>query len=113
MKIGEVCGRMHKRLSLEMGGKNAILVLEDADVDLAVDGAVWGAFGTSGQRCTASSRLIVQSKLHDAFVERMVDGMKKLKVDHALKEGTVIGPVVDENQDFDFARCVISAPPAR
>jgi len=55
--VGEVCGRMHKRLSLEMGGKNAQIVLDDADLDLALDGVLWGAFGTAGQRCTATSRL--------------------------------------------------------
>ena len=55
--IGEVCGRMHKRLSLEMGGKNAQIVLDDADLDLALEGVLWGAFGTTGQRCTATSRL--------------------------------------------------------
>ena len=60
--------------------------------------ALDGSYFATGQRCTASSRLIVQSKVHDAFVERMVEGMKKLKVDNALAEGTVIGPVVDENQ---------------
>ena len=59
-KIGEVCGRMHKRLSLEMGGKNAMIVMDDADLDLALDGVLWGAFGTTGQRCTATSRLILQ-----------------------------------------------------
>ena len=56
--IGETCGRMHKRLSLEMGGKNAMIVMDDADLDLALEGVLWGAFGTTGQRCTATSRLI-------------------------------------------------------
>src|SRR5207247_4201930 len=60
--IGATCGRMHKRLSLEMGGKNAMLVMEDADLDLALEGALWGAFGTTGQRCTATSRLVVRSE---------------------------------------------------
>ena len=58
--VGQTCGRMHKRLSLEMGGKNAMIVLDDADLDLALDGVLWGAFGTTGQRCTATSRLIIQ-----------------------------------------------------
>src|SRR2546430_10950574 len=62
--IGTTCGRMHKRLSLEMGGKNAMLVMDDADLDLALDGALWGAFGTTGQRCTATSRLIVHERVH-------------------------------------------------
>src|SRR5205823_3730302 len=63
--IGATCGRMHKRLSLEMGGKNAMLVMEDADLDLALEGALWGAFGTTGQRCTATSRLVVHERVHD------------------------------------------------
>lgn len=61
--IGEVCGRMHKRLSLEMGGKNAQIVMADADLDLALDGALWGAFGTTGQRCTATSRLLLEDPI--------------------------------------------------
>ena len=66
--VGEICGRMHKRLSLEMGGKNAQIVLDDADLDLALDGVLWGAFGTAGQRCTATSRLILQRGIHDNFL---------------------------------------------
>ena len=66
--VGETCGRMHKRLSLEMGGKNAQIVLDDADLDLALDGVLWGAFGTTGQRCTATSRLILQRGIHDDFL---------------------------------------------
>ena len=79
-RLGEVCGRMHKRLSLEMGGKNAIIVMDDADVDLAVEGAIWGAFGTSGQRCTASSRLIVHKKVYKQFVAKLVEHAKALRV---------------------------------
>ena len=66
--IGETCGRMHKRLSLEMGGKNAMIVMDDADLDLALEGVLWGAFGTTGQRCTATSRLILHRKVHDRFL---------------------------------------------
>ena len=69
--VGETCGRLHKRLSLEMGGKNAMIVLDDADLDLALDGVLWGAFGTTGQRCTATSRLIVQDGVHDEFLSRL------------------------------------------
>ena len=97
-KVAMACASRGAKFQLEMGGKNPLVVLDDANLDLAVAAALDGAFYQTGQRCTASSRLIVQSGLHDAFVERMVDGMKKLKVDHALKDGTVIGPVVDENQ---------------
>ena len=71
--IGETCGRMHKRLSLEMGGKNAQIVLDDANLDLALEGVLWGAFGTTGQRCTATSRLILQAGIHDRFLDRLVD----------------------------------------
>ena len=97
-KVAMACASRGAKFQLEMGGKNPLVVLDDANLDTAVAAALDGAFFQTGQRCTASSRLIVQSKLHDAFVERMVDGMKKLKVDHALKDGTVIGPVVDEAQ---------------
>lgn len=97
-KVAMACASRGAKFQLEMGGKNPLVVLDDANLDLAVAAALDGAFYQTGQRCTASSRLIVQSKVHDAFVERMVDGMKKLKVDNALAEGTVIGPVVDEAQ---------------
>ena len=97
-KVAMACASRGAKFQLEMGGKNPLVVLDDANLDIAVAAALDGAFYQTGQRCTASSRLIVQSKVHDAFVERMVDGMKKLKVDNALAEGTVIGPVVDEAQ---------------
>ena len=97
-KVAMACASRGAKFQLEMGGKNPLVVMDDANLDIAVAAALDGAFYQTGQRCTASSRLIVQSKVHDAFVERMADGMKKLKVDHALKEGTVIGPVVDEAQ---------------
>src|ERR1700747_1085189 len=78
--IGTTCGRMHKRLSLEMGGKNAMIVMDDADLDLALDGVLWGAFGTPGQRRQATSRLILHEKIHDEFVERLKGQGSKLKV---------------------------------
>src|SRR6266516_3379690 len=78
--IGTTCGRMHKRLSLEMGGKNAMIVMDDADLDLALDGVLWGAFGTTGQRCTATSRLIVHEQVHDKFVQMLVDRAGKLRL---------------------------------
>jgi acyl-CoA reductase-like NAD-dependent aldehyde dehydrogenase len=97
-KVAMACASRGAKFQLEMGGKNPLVVLDDANLDTAVAAALDGAFYQTGQRCTASSRLIVQSKVHDAFVERMVEGMKKLKVDNALADGTVIGPVVDEAQ---------------
>ena len=96
-KIGETCGRMHKRLSLEMGGKNAMTVLNDADLDLALDGVLWGAFGTTGQRCTATSRLIVQEGVHDKFVKMLVDRASKLKLGDGRTKGTDVGPMVNES----------------
>ena len=97
-QVAMACATRGAKFQLEMGGKNPLVVLDDANLDIAVAVALDGAFYQTGQRCTASSRLIVGAKVHDTFIERMVDGMKKLKVDHALKDGTVIGPVVDENQ---------------
>jgi aldehyde dehydrogenase (NAD+) len=97
-KVAQACAARGAKFQLEMGGKNPLIVLNDANLDAAVAGAVDGAFFQTGQRCTASSRLIVESKVHDAFVEKTIAAMKALKVDHALKEGTQIGPVVDETQ---------------
>ncbi|HXC25752.1 MAG TPA: aldehyde dehydrogenase family protein, partial [Gemmatimonadaceae bacterium] len=94
--IGETCGRMHKRLSLEMGGKNAQIVLDDADLELALEGALWGAFGTAGQRCTATSRLILQKGIHDKFLGQLVDRVKALKLGDGQKAGTDVGPVIHE-----------------
>jgi len=97
-KVAMACAARGAKFQLEMGGKNPLIVLNDANLDAAVAGAVDGAFFQTGQRCTASSRLIIESKIHDAFVEKTIAAMKALKVDHALKEGTQIGPVVDEAQ---------------
>lgn len=94
--VGETCGRMHKRLSLEMGGKNAQIVLDDADLDLALDGVLWGAFGTTGQRCTATSRLILQAGIHDEFVDRLAARATALRLGDGRVEGTDVGPLVHE-----------------
>jgi aldehyde dehydrogenase (NAD+) len=94
--VGEVCGRMHKRLSLEMGGKNAQIVLDDADLDLALDGVLWGAFGTTGQRCTATSRLILQRGIHDNFLGMLVDKARGLRLGDGRKNGTDVGPLIHE-----------------
>ena len=87
-----------KKFQLEMGGKNPLVVLDDADVKVAVEAAVNGAFFSTGQRCTASSRLIVTQGIHDRFVEALTERVKGLVVDDALKTGTHMGPVVDQNQ---------------
>ena len=97
-KVALACSKRGAKYQLEMGGKNPLVVLDDANIDAAVAASIDGAFYQTGQRCTASSRFVVQSKIHDAFVDKMVTAMKALKVDHALKEGTQVGPVVDENQ---------------
>ena len=97
-RVAVACAEGFKRVSLEMGGKNALLVCDDADLDLAVDGALWGAFGTAGQRCTATSRIIVDRRVHDDFVKRLVDRARALRVGDPLDEGNDMGPLVSEAQ---------------
>ena len=97
-RVAEAMAARFGKYQLEMGGKNPLVVLDDADLDVAVDCAIQGAFFQTGQRCTASSRLIVTARIHDAFVEAMVARMRTLRVGHALEEGTQIGPVVSEDQ---------------
>ncbi|HEY0241975.1 MAG TPA: aldehyde dehydrogenase family protein [Gemmatimonadaceae bacterium] len=94
--IGETCGRMHKRLSLEMGGKNAQIVMSDADLELALDGVLWGAFGTTGQRCTATSRLLLQDSIHDQFLDRLVARTGELRLGDGLKDGSEVGPLINQ-----------------
>ena len=86
------------RIQMEMGSKNALAVIDDADLDLAVTLALGGAFGGTGQKCTASSRLVVHAGIHDAFVEKLVAGAQAMKVGHALEEGVQMGPVVSQQQ---------------
>lgn len=86
------------KIQMEMGSKNPLIVMDDADLDLAVTHATGSAFGGTGQKCTAASRLIVHTSVHDAFVEKLVAAAKALKVGHALEDGTQIGPVVSEGQ---------------
>jgi alpha-ketoglutaric semialdehyde dehydrogenase len=97
-QISIACAPSFKRLHLEMGGKNVIMVMDDADIDLAVDGALWGAFGTAGQRCTAASRLVVHRKVYDDFVEKLVGRTKKLKVGNGLDESIDMGPSISDGQ---------------
>ena len=94
--IGQTCGRMHKRLSLEMGGKNAQIVMQDADLELALDGVLWGAFGTTGQRCTATSRLLLQDSIHDQFLDRLVERASQLKLGDGQKDGSEVGPLINQ-----------------
>src|SRR3954469_10279195 len=95
--VGETCGRLHKRLALEMGGKNAQIVMDDADLDLALEGALWGAFGTTGQRCTATSRLILQKKIHDKFLGMLENRAQALKLGDGRQKGTDVGPLINED----------------
>ncbi|HJY76075.1 MAG TPA: aldehyde dehydrogenase family protein, partial [Burkholderiales bacterium] len=97
-RVAQNCAARLAKVQLEMGGKNPQVVLDDADLDTAVNVSLQSAFFSTGQRCTASSRLIVTAGIHDRFVTALVEKMKKLKVDDALKEGTDIGPVVDKQQ---------------
>jgi alpha-ketoglutaric semialdehyde dehydrogenase len=97
-EISITCAPTFKHVHLEMGGKNIIMVMEDADIDLAVDGALWGGFGTTGQRCTAASRIVVHQKVHDQFVEKLAGRAKKLRVGNGLEPGTDMGPNVSPAQ---------------
>ncbi len=97
-EIAAFCGGAGKRVHLEMGGKNAIIVLDDADLDLALEGAVWSAFGTSGQRCTAASRLIVQEGAANAFTDRLIERARALRLGDGLQPETEMGPVVNRPQ---------------
>ncbi len=87
-----------KRVSLELGGKNAQIVMDDGNLDLALEGVLWGAFGTTGQRCTATSRLILHEKIHDQFLDSLVSAAQKLKLGDGLKPESQVGPLVNEGQ---------------
>ncbi|HYG97510.1 MAG TPA: aldehyde dehydrogenase family protein [Terriglobales bacterium] len=96
--VGESCAKSFKHCSLELGGKNPMIVLDDANLDLALDGGLWGGFGTTGQRCTATSRIIVQKGIYKQFVDEYVSRAKKLKVGNGLDETTEMGPAVNKSQ---------------
>src|SRR5205814_1077251 len=95
--VAYACAERNAICSLEMGGKNAIIIMDDADLDNAVEGAIWGAFGTSGQRCTASSRLIVHKKAYRQFVKKLVDRSKSLRVGNGADPNVDVGPVINED----------------
>lgn len=94
--IASECGKQLKKVSLEMGGKNAIIVMDDADIDLAVEGILWSAFGTSGQRCTACSRVIVHEKVKTSLEERLLAAMEKLSIGNGLDESIKVGPIINQ-----------------
>src|SRR5215218_10038463 len=93
--VASACAERNAICSLEMGGKNVIMVMDDADVDLAVEGAVWGAFGTSGQRCTASSRIVVHKKVYKQFSRKLVERAGALRVGNGASSKTEMGPVIN------------------
>jgi alpha-ketoglutaric semialdehyde dehydrogenase len=95
-RVGEAAARVFKRCSLEMGGKNAVIVMDDARLDLALDGVLWGAFGTAGQRCTATSRVVVHKKVYAEFLEKLVERARNLKIGDGLDETVDMGPVINE-----------------
>ncbi len=97
-KISAMAASTLKRVSLELGGKNAQIVMDDADLGLALEGVLWGAFGTTGQRCTATSRLILHEKIHDKFIGMLVDRVKKLRLGDGLLPTTDVGPCINQGQ---------------
>lgn len=94
--IASECGRQLKKVSLEMGGKNAVIVMDDADLELAAQGIVWGAFGTSGQRCTATSRVIVHEKVKEDLEKHILEEMKNLKIGDGLNDDIKVGPIINQ-----------------
>ncbi len=97
-RLGQICGSIQRPIVTEMGGKNIIIVMDDADLDLAIEGALWGGFGTSGQRCTAASRVGVHQRIHDTFLEKLQTAASRLRLGDGLRKETDVGPVVNEAQ---------------
>ena len=95
--IASKCGQKLKKVSLEMGGKNAVIVMDDADLNLAVEGIIWSAFGTSGQRCTACSRVIVHESVKERLEEMLLAEMKKLTIGNGLDEKVKVGPIINQS----------------
>ena len=96
--VGTSAAKSFKHCSLELGGKNPMIVLDDANLDLAIEGGLWGGFGTTGQRCTATSRIIVQKGVYGEFIDRFVERAKRLKIGNGLDETIEMGPAINENQ---------------
>lgn len=97
-RLEGICGAIHRIIVTEMGGKNAIIIMDDANLDLAVEGAIWGGFGTTGQRCTAAGRIVVHKKVYQKFIEKFKTAASRLKVGDGLQKGTDVGPVINESQ---------------
>jgi len=96
--VSQMTASSFKKTHLEMGGKNVIMIMDDANLDLAVDGCLWGGFGTTGQRCTAASRVVVHQKVYRSFLDRFVAGARALRVGDGLDPATQMGPVVSDGQ---------------
>jgi len=96
--VAELCGRDLRRVSLELGGKNAVIVMDDANLDEAVKAVSWAGFGTTGQRCTATSRVIVHEKVADAFTQKLAEAAEKLRVGDGLLAETEMGPLVNQGR---------------
>jgi aldehyde dehydrogenase (NAD+) len=96
--VNQAAAPTFKKVHLEMGGKNVIMIMDDANLELAVDGCLWGGFGTTGQRCTAASRVIVQKGIYRLFIERFVERARALKVGNGLEAGVQMGPSITEAQ---------------
>ena len=105
-EIAASCGQSLKRVSLELGGKNAQIVMEDADIDLAIEGALWGAFGTTGQRCTATSRLIVHRNVAKKITDALIERARKIKIGDGLDESVEMGPLINQAACDKVARYV-------
>jgi aldehyde dehydrogenase (NAD+) len=97
-RLEAICGAIHRNIVTEMGGKNAIIVMDDANLELAVEGAIWGGFGTTGQRCTATSRIVVHKKVYKKFFEKFKTATSHLRVGDGLRKETDVGPVINESQ---------------
>jgi acyl-CoA reductase-like NAD-dependent aldehyde dehydrogenase len=97
-RLEGLLGKLHRPLAVEMGGKNAIIIMDDANLNLALEGVLWGAFGTSGQRCTASSRLIVHEKVYDHFIAMLGKATAELRLGDGLKRDTDVGPIINVQQ---------------
>lgn len=96
--IASRAGEQLKKVSLELGSKNAVVVMDDAEIDLALQGCLWGGYGTSGQRCTAGSRVVVHEGIYDTFLEAFIEKVRTLKVGDGLAEGSQVGPLVNQKQ---------------
>jgi len=97
-RLEGICGAIHRIIAAEMGGKNAIIVMDDANLNLAVEGGIWGAFGTTGQRCTAASRIVVHKRVYREFTERFRKAASRLKLGDGLQKATDVGPVINQSQ---------------